>query len=511
MRQTLLGGLVGAALLGGGTVAVPRVEGREPAATLADIDASFSASIAALGSRAEADGNDRLAAVIREWGAPEPQDRQVAYAIPTRIERPDWIEGAAAAVWDDFIAARRRRATGTFELALEAARAHRDVPTRAERASPDAAAPAVGRRSSEALRLVYRTLRDDPSHVRARAAIGSVRRGDDWFWPQAARRMDRGEEYDAAFGWLPRGRLARYRTGERFERGRWIPADEDDRRVPAVDRGRRFDSDHWEILSAAPLAAAAGLAARLETTFVVWQQVFGTVGASADSVERRLAHAGPPRSPDPFAAVLCADRRQFVTELSRTVTVIDGADGLYWTPTRTAWFFHEPAAAGDGSPRPDTVHHEATHQLCSEAGDPARTSPLAGERNGFWAIEALACHMESIRPTLAGWTVGGRDEGRVPRARAVVIDEGFQVPLARLAAMTREEFQSHERLEDVYAQAAGLVDFLMNGSSGRYREAFLEYCGRVYAGTADADTLARLCRVSSAELDAGYRAHLQGE
>ena len=157
------------------------------------------------------------------------------------------------------------------------------------------------------------------------------------------------------------------------------------------------------------------------------------------------------------------------------------------------------------------MHHEATHQLCVEAGDPSRTSKLAGERTGFWAIEALACHMESIRPAPAGWTVGGRDAGRVPRAREILIDEEFQVPLARLTSLSREDFQSHERLEDLYAQTAGLADFLMNGSSGRFREAFLEYCGRVYAGTADADTLARLCRTSYAELDAAYRAHLAGE
>jgi hypothetical protein len=511
VRGGVIGGLVVAVLCGYGALR-SHAAAREPSAALEDIDTAFAASVAALERRAAALGDDRLVALLRDWNVTTPADRQIAYAIPPRLERPDWIAGdAVTAIWDDFVAARNRRAAATFEHALDAAHAHRDVPTRAERAAPPADRPSGSRRSSEAMRLVYRTLRDDPTHTRARAAIGSVRRGDEWVWPPAARRLDRGEEYDAAFGWLPKGRLARYRAGERHERGRWISAEEDDRRVPGVDRGRRFDSDHWEILSAAPLAAAAGLAARLEETFVVWQQVFGTIGATADTVERRLTQTSPPRTTEPFAAVLCADRRQFVTEVARSVAVPDHVDGLYWTPTRTAWFFHAEPAGGDGAPRPDTVHHEATHQLCVEAGDPSRTSKLAGERTGFWAIEALACHMESIRPAPAGWTVGGRDAGRVPRAREILIDEEFQVPLARLTSLSREDFQSHERLEDLYAQTAGLADFLMNGSSGRYREAFLEYCGRVYAGTADADTLARLCRTSYAELDAAYRAHLAGE
>ena len=50
----------------------------------------------------------------------------------------------------------------------------------------------------------------------------------------------------------------------------------------------------------------------------------------------------------------------------------------------------------------------------------------------------------------------------------------------------------------------------MNAAGGRYREAFVEYLARVYAGTADPDTLARLCGREHPELDAEYRAYMQG-
>jgi hypothetical protein len=48
----------------------------------------------------------------------------------------------------------------------------------------------------------------------------------------------------------------------------------------------------------------------------------------------------------------------------------------------------------------------------------------------------------------------------------------------------------------------------MNAADGRYRESFLEYLVRVYSGTADPETLSRLCRKPYAELDADYRRHL---
>jgi hypothetical protein len=49
----------------------------------------------------------------------------------------------------------------------------------------------------------------------------------------------------------------------------------------------------------------------------------------------------------------------------------------------------------------------------------------------------------------------------------------------------------------------------MNAKSGRYREAFVEYLVRVYSGTADPDTLARLCRRSLTELDTEYRKYIR--
>lgn len=482
-----------------------------PPRLLVQLDEQFAAAARDLVRRARADGLTNLADLVAGWHVPAATDRQFVFTIPARLEMPDWVEGPAArSIWDDFTAARRARAAGLYDLAVAAAAEHDRPLTREEQARPDPDRPPLPQRSCAVVRLLAETLRDDPGHEQARAALGWVRRGNAWLWPEAAARLDRRFEHDPAFGWLPPGRLARYRAGERYDRGRWITAAEDAGRAVTVERGRRFESDHWDILSAAPLESAASLAERLEETFTVWVQIFGAFGVEPADLEKRLRGRGRIMPRDAFAAVLCADRDQYVAELGRLEPLAPRTEGLYWAPTRTAWFFAAPAAVGDAA-RAALIHHEATHQIFLETAPTGpRRQPLpAGERSGFWAIEAVACHMESIRPTPFGWTVGGRDAGRVPAARVRLVEEGNHVPLAELMALGRTAFQADDRLPAIYDEVAGLADFFMNGRDGRYREAFLEYLARVYAGIDEPDTLPRICRRSAAELDAEYRRHLE--
>jgi hypothetical protein len=155
------------------------------------------------------------------------------------------------------------------------------------------------------------------------------------------------------------------------------------------------------------------------------------------------------------------------------------------------------------------VRHEAFHQLFAEARpDFTRLKAEPGRRSGFWAVEAAAIYAESIAQTDFGWTVGGRDAGRAPASRKLLADESAHLPLAELAALGREAFQAHDRIAELYDQCGGLADFFMNARGGRYREAFVEYLSRVYSGTADPDTLARLCGTSYADLDDAYRRHM---
>ena len=468
-----------------------------PPVDLARLDAEFQATAVTLARRADAAGAGDLAATIRDWHVAGDGNRCVAFTIPAhmkerkRSEQMPNADAATIAIEEGFLALRRRRAANLLDLAIAAAREEQSV---------------------AAFDLLFRAVRDDPDLERAREIGGWVRRGDRWVWPEAATRLDRGEEFDPAFGWLPRGRLGRYRAGERYDRGRWIPAAEDAAREVPVERGRRFDTDHWELLSTAPLETAAAVAETLEETFLVWQQVFAAFGIPARDAERTFLTRGRPTAREPFAAVLCRDRGQYVAELERFEPLAPESNGLYWLPTRTLWL---PAAAAepglsaaDRRPPLHTLRHEATHQLFTEMRRPPAVSPLAGERCGFWVIEAVAGFMESIERTDFGWTVGGPAAGRMPAARRLLVEDGFHVPLAELTPLGRKEFQADARLVRLVDEIAGLADFFMTGEGGRHRAPFIAYLTRVYAGTASADTLARLCDTGYAELDEAYRRHL---
>jgi hypothetical protein len=460
-----------------------RLEAAEPVA-LSVLDERWEATARDLVRRAERDGHVELATFVREWRLPDVPGRQRILAIPDTVVQPGVVDTPEEEpIWNDFLAARRARAEGLFALAVEAARAHAALPTRAERAQGLAAKP-LAQATSNAVALVYEALRDDPDHERARKAGGWVHRDGRWMWPEVARRLDAGEVRDAERGWIPKSTAGR----------------------PAASRPGRpvtWASDHWKISSRAGAAATATLARELEIAHDVWRQAFGGFALEPTDQEKAFEGRSRPMTHGPFAATVFADRTAYVAELEKLEPTIARTLGLYWMPTRTAYFF--PSGDDADEPGPSTIHHEATHQLFAEM---RKTSPLAGERCGFWAIEAAACYVESLEPAPYGWTLGGRDAGRAPAARERLIDDGFYMPLAELSSLGRAELQADERLPAIYSQLSGLADFFMNGERGKYREAFVEYLVRIYTGSVSPDTLARLCGTTYADLDDAYRRHM---
>ena len=470
-------------------------------------EAAWRSALATLARRADAAGHEALATLIRAWEIPEFNDRQVVLTVPARLEVPAWIDAPQEPLWKEFVSARRAHAEATFARAIEAAEAHDRPKTRDEQKTAlDAGPVSLDRRGSEAIALLFRTLRDDPDHARARAVGSWVKHGEEWVSTSVAKRLDRGEEFDAAHGWLPRGRLERYRAGERYESGRWVTAEDDDKAPRPLKKAWRVESDHWRIRSTAKPASAAALAAKLEEALLIWQQVFGAYAWEPGELERRFKGRGRMPVRDPYAAVLLPAHDDYVAEVTKFEPAAVRSDAIYWMPTHTAWFAVVPEP-GDrvATAEPRTVLHEGAHQLFAEARS---SSPLAGERCGFWAIEAAACYMESAEPTPFGWTLGGPDAGRVPAARARLIEDDFHVPLAELANLGRRELQADQRLPQIYSQISGLADFFMNAQGGRYREAFIEYLERVYTGSVSPDTLAKLCRRSYSDLDDEYRRHM---
>lgn len=461
-----------------------------------------------LAAESERAGCGRIAAWIEEFLIPEFSDRVLVIVPGPSFDPPDWVDGEAMAdLWRKVITLRREQADRHVARARALANlsgksgqvgeASDRVPRNDERP------PSADESAAAALQLVHRTLWLDPDHELARAVAGWERHGDGWLRPEAARRLDRGEVFLAAFGWLPADRVARYEAGERYERGRWVQAREAEAADRTLQTGWRYASDHWQIVSSASLTMTASLAETLEDARTIWAQSYGSYVISASELRRRFAGRGRPAAIGPFAARLVASKEEYVAELERLEPSIARTQGIYWAPSRIAWFFD----AGDGFDD-WTVLHEAVHQLFAES---RKTSNAVGERNGFWAVEAAACFLESAQRTRFGWMVGGRDSGRAPMARHRLLEDGFHVPLAEVVAMGRKELQTDPRLPRLYSEFSGLADFFMNGERGRLRRPFIEYLERLYAGRVDPGTLASLCRCSYDDLDERYRRHMARE
>lgn len=476
---------IGSRLVGVGDVwAVEVGRGERP---LAELDAAWQAAVEPLERRAQAIGDERLAREIADWSvlaSPPQNGRQLLVRIPSATERPDWLQVGdpqQQAIWEDFLSARRRWAEQVFVAARMAA---------------------DDEQGCEAFRLLAVVLVADPDHEQAREAGGWVKRSEEgvtsWLWPAAARRASRREVFSPEFGWIPKTWQARYSAGERRLGSRWVPQAD----LPApkkVADAPVWQSDHWRLTYLAKESQAAALAAELETAHDVWWQVFGASALERGDLKRRFHGQARSRPEDAMDAVYFANRQQYVDILEPLEPQVGRTQGMYWAPTQVGYFFQSDDF------ETTTMVHEATHQLFAES---RRTSRLAGEQNGFWVIEAVACYMESLEADGAGWKLGGLDHGRVPAAvERLTVDE-FYVPLASLCALGRVEFQAHPDLPAVYSQISGLADFFMNGQQGRYREAFVEYLKRVYDGAASPETLSRLCGVDFAELDDQYRRHL---
>ena len=435
---------------------------------------------------AQACGDQRLAAYIQNWPLPDelgPTQSQVIASIDKKLLKPAWLEKSSEHLWTDFVQLRQQRAFYFFERAKDEIQKQRRIPVRDGMQS-----------SNNSIRLLVRVLRENPDHKMSRRALGYVKHRDQWVWPNVARQLTQKKEYSPEEGWLRNGKKTIQSSPQTSSllTGRLSAQTSDTTQ-------QLFHSDHWHIRSTAGPPHTADLAKQLELTRFIWRQVFGGFVLTPVELSRRIVGQARPRPTSLFKVVLLANREEYIDSLQSLEPDIGKTLGIYWTPTQTAWFF----SSQDLDSR--TVEHEATHQLFAESWP---TSPLAGSKHGMWALEAAACYMESLQKTDFGFTVGGRQSGRVPAARERLLDDNFFLPLRQLSKLGRSALQNEPELPKIYSQLSGLADFFMNGEGGRYRNAFIEYLVQLYRGTAEQETLWKLCRRSPEELDTEYKRYL---
>ena len=435
---------------------------------------------------AQACGDHELAAYIKGWPLPDelgPVRFQIIVRIDEKITEPAWLNEQSAHLWAAFVRLRQQRALYFFE------KAKNDIQRQRKISVSDGV-----KTSNEAMRLLVRALRENPDHTRSRHALGYVRHGDQWVWPNVARQLAQKNEYSSDKGWTRNGKKILKSSSQDFSltAGGW-------RTLPLDAPPQLFQSDHWHIQSTAGPSHTAILAKRLELTRFIWRQVFPGFVLTPIELSRRIVGQARPRPSSLFKAVLLADREEYINSLQPLEPNIGQTLGIYWTPTQTAWFFSTQET------NVQTIEHEATHQLFAECWP---TSPIAGSKHGMWALEAAACYMESLKETDFGFTAGGRQNGRVPAARARLLNDNYFVPLRQLSKLGRIALQNDPELPKIYSQLSGLADFFMNGECGRYRNAFVEYLVQLYRGTAEQETLWKLCRKSPEELDIAYKRYL---
>jgi hypothetical protein len=359
---------------------------------------------------------------------------------------------------------------------------------------------------SQAFRLVHEVAQHDPDHKSARALLGEVQHGDRWITPYARSMLARNYEWHDRFGWLLKGYAPRYEKGERFFKGRWIPAAQEDEIRRDFKLAWEVRTDHYLVRTNHSLERGVEVARRLERFHDFFFQVFAGFFDTPEQMQKLFdggtGTSGRPPVVKPYVVHYYRTREDYQRELIRKIPQIAITNGLYYTTDRTAYFFHDEKV--DVLP---TLYHEASHQILYESQSRERS---IAEQAHFWIVEGIACYMESFRDEGSRVRVGDPEAVRFDAARYRYLVDKYHVPLGRLAAMSMREFQSDPQIARNYSEASGLAHFLMHYDGGRYREALVQHLAQLYSGDPRrVQGLDDLTGVPLAELDRQYGEHLR--
>jgi len=425
---------------------------------------------------------DDAAEFVRRWWQPAAPGTlrlvvSAAFDDPSIASYPtDTVPGG----WKErFVALRRARAEELFALAQVAANA---------------------KQTTAAYGLLFDTLRENPDHEAARAALGYERHTDRWVSRYEAAQARTGHVWHDRFGWILEAHVPRYEQGERYYRARWMSAEDEALQRLKSGLGWEVKTEHFVVHTTHSLEAGVQLAARLERLYDVWRQVFVRFYATESEVARLFDGRRTGLSDARRHQVeYYRSREEYVSSLTQIEPKIAITNGYYLAKRRTAYFY---APRSEAERDDTTLYHEATHQLFAETRRAARE---VGQDGNFGIVEGVACYMESLVPRADGWTLGGRESIRFQNGQYHLVNDGFYVPLAEFVTIDMNELQRDPRIAMIYAQSAGLAHFLMHYQDGRYRDALVEYLQAIYTNRDRADTLSELTGASYAELDRQYR------
>ena len=364
--------------------------------------------------------------------------------------------------------------------------------------------------------LVREVARHNPDHKFARKLLGYERYGDEWVTIYAEKMLKQKHVLTEKYGWLRQDYVERYQQGERFCNGKWVSAAREAELRRDFEHAWMIQTDHYKIYTNHSLEMGVELGRHLEDFYRIFFQTFAGFLSSPEQLKKLftgVAAKGNAAS-DPFVVHYYHTEEEYVIRLQKKLRQpVKGTSGLYLSgernvpDERVAHFFHNLTATEEE--RLATMFHEATHQLFSEA---YTTNPKVGVESDFWAIEAIACYMESFHRQGDSFSLGDPHYIRFQNAQFRLLNDNYYVPLQALCSMGMDAFQSDPNRSQNYSQGSGLAHFFMHYDEGAYRDAFIAYLAAIYDRNpkkrANPPSLSQLTEVTNAKLDQQYRDYI---
>ncbi|MDF1742309.1 MAG: DUF1570 domain-containing protein [Gimesia sp.] len=357
---------------------------------------------------------------------------------------------------------------------------------------------------------ILETAFHNPDHRSVRQILGYVRNGDEWLTPFEKEMKKRKQQWHPKYGWLPASHLARYEKGERYVNGRWKSAAQEAEIRRDFRNAWEIKTEHFLIKTNHSLEMGVKIATEMEDFHRYFHQTFVGFFKTPEQLKKLFEGARNPflkrNSNHQHVMHYYSTREEYLQRLQKEIPQIALTHGIYLFGDRISHFYHRPDAQGDLG----TLYHEATHQLFYETGS-TRIRRQVGEKNHFWAIEGIACYMESFEKTDDGYRAGNPNHIRFNAARYRLLEDNYYVPLETFTAMGRTPFQNSPNISPNYSQASGLSHFFMHAKNREYRDAVISQLSELYSFNSrirnNAKTLEELIGLSYTELDQQYKAY----
>ena len=356
-----------------------------------------------------------------------------------------------------------------------------------------------------AMQMIHIALHADPDSEKLRHVLGFEYYEGQWRTDWEIGQLKRGRVNHKQFGWIPAGHVERYEAGERFYQGRWISGEQDAKERAAINNGWTISSEHYDVQTNHSLEEGVRLSRRLEAFYYVWKQIFIQYTASTSELAQRLEGVKLRFMEPRLKFVLFRNRQEYIDTLGKNDPNIAISVGFYDDPTQKCFFFMHDGDSPDAERNMyRTVWHEGTHQLfhCSK---PIRFTG----HNNFWATEAVAIYMETLRREGNYYVLGDSQDSRVLAAKYRFFRSKFYMPFGNIMKLDMRAFQRAPYLKELYSQCGGMGYFLMHYDQGSYRDAFVTCLNEIYMGRATPRTLFELLGESPESLDEQYETMLK--